>query len=400
MKTNVCIVFLMISVFCLSGCYAIEEVDTKAYPIAVALDKVGDKVELGVQFGKVIKGSEGATPTEEGNIVIKYEGLSFYDAFEKLNQSTSKPLSYSQLKALIVSDSFAKDGIMPLIYSLVNSYHVYPNLYVMVADGSAVQYLDQQKIWLETTPSKFYELFYDKAYRSYLNVMTVSSIAFSQVAENEELVLPYITYVKEKGEEEENIPLEQQTELQENDVQSITPSRSEITRLAIFKNGKMIDFIQGVDVEAYGLIKGEYVKENFSVPLTDDFSKSINIDVKNRITPRKKVQIIDGIPHISVKLSLEITKRSDVSGGEETLDNPEAEKRIEEYFKEICTVFFEKTQQQYDSDIFGFSKYAQINFKTYQEKQAYQWKTHYKQATFDIQIDAQIDSDYEVIRPQ
>ncbi len=398
MKNKCCILFIGLMLFCLSGCYSIEEVDTKAYPIAVALDKVGERVELGVQFGKVIKGSEGATPTEEGNIVIKYEGLSFYDAFEKLNQSTSKQLSYSQLKALIVSDSLAQEGIMPLIYSLVNSYHVYPNMYVMVAGGSAVQYLDQQKIWLETTPSKFYELFYDKAYRSYLNVMTISEIAFSQVAEKEELVLPYITYVKgEREGEEENVPLEQQGTLQENHVQSVTPSQSEITRLAIFKDGKMIDFIQGTDVEAYGLIKGNYFKENFSVPLNGDFSESLNIDVQNKANPQKKVYLINDIPHISVKLSLSVIK---LSGGSTHMQNDQMEEIIEQYFSEICKAFFRKTQQQYNSDIFGFAKYAGINFQTYQQQQAYEWKKHYKQAVFDIQIEVQMDADHEAIRPQ
>lgn len=411
---------VLITIFCMSGCYSIEEVDTKAYPIAIAIDRVGEKIELGVQFGKVIKGAEGGTPTEEGNIVIKYAGLSLYDAFEKLNNRTSKQLSYAQLKALIISEEFAREGIMPLIYSLVNSYNVYPNLYVMVSEGSAVRYLDEQKIWLETTPSKFYELFYDKAYRSFLNVMTISEIAFSQLSSQEEIVIPYITYVQDGSQQQDsaekagqssegnggeqsddNVKLDAETqkEFDESQVLSVTPSKSEITRLAIFKEGKMLDYLEGEEIEAYGLIKGHYFKANMSVPVEEDFSKIINIYIQNKIKPVKKVKIIDGVPYISIDISVKVSKISSVSAPEYLRDIPKAEELVEEYIKKICMELASNTKNVYNSDILGFGEYVKNNFKTYKELEEFDWKNNYKNAEFEINADAEIFTSYLTLDP-
>lgn len=424
-KQSLLCLFAALCIFSLSGCYSVEEVDTKAYPIAIAIDKVGDKIELGVQFGKVIKGAEGGTPTEEGNIVIKYEGLSIYDAFEKLNNRTSKQLSYAQIKALILSEEFAREGIMPLIYSLVDSYNVYPNLYIMVSEGSAVRYLDEQKIWMETTPSKFYELFYDKAYRSFLNVMTISEIAFRQISSQSEIVVPYITYIQDgenQGEfKEENQQSEEKRDQQDsvndqsknnvewdpeiaqklNDSQvlSVTPSQSEITRLAIFKDGKMLDYLQGEQIEAYGLIKGDYFKANISVPAEEDFSRLINVYLQNKVKPIKKVEIIDGVPHISVDIRIRVTKISSVSAPEYLRDIPKAEALIEDYIKKICMELATNTKYVYNSDILGFGEYVKSNFKTYQEFENYDWKSNYQNAEFDIRVKAEAFTNYLVLDP-
>lgn len=424
-KWSIVCLSVLVTAFCLSGCYSVEEVDTKAYPIAIAIDKIGEKIELGVQFGKVIKGAEGGTPTEEGNIVIKYEGLSIYDAFEKLNNRTSKQLSYAQIKAIILSEEFAREGILPLIYSLVNSYNVYPNLYVMVSAGSAVRYLDEQKIWLETTPSKFYELFYDKAYRSFLNVMTISEIAFSQISSQGEIVIPYITYVQnEKGnndsqdkkeeseggsgekdsggeQAENNIKLDSETkkEFNDNQVLSVTPSKSEITRLAVFKDGKMLDYLEGEEIEAYGLIKGHYFKANISVPVEEDFSRLINIYIQNKVKPIKKVKIVDGVPHIFIDINVEVTKISSVSAPEYLRDIPKAEELIERYIKKICMELVTNTKYVYNSDILGFGEYAKSNFKTYKELEEFDWKKNYKNAEFEINVKAETFTNYLVLDP-
>ncbi len=399
MRRKSSVIFLMI--FLLTGCSSFEEADTKAYPIAVALDKEQNGIMLGVQFGKVIKGGEGATLTEEENTVIRCNGKSFYDAFEKLNLRTGKELSYAQLKAVVVSEELAREELMSLIYSLVNSYQVYPNLYVMIAQNSAVGYLDGQKIWLETTPSKFYELFYKKARRSAMNVMTVSQIAFRQVGEQGELVLPYITYVSDASSEEKSPEVEETAEnFEKENVSAVTPAKSEITRLAVFRDGKMIDVIANEEVEAYGLLQGEFDRINLTVPIPEASGQFLNVYLENRTAPSKSVVLTNDIPYITVKLDLLVSGISQVSAPFYQQNPRQSEQLIEEYLQELCTQFAEKTAREYESDIFGFGQYAKANFLTYSQWQDYRWREKFPSAVFQILVSAKTYTNYEVILPQ
>jgi hypothetical protein len=60
--------------------------------------------------------------------------------------------------------------------------------------------------------------------------------------------------------------------------------------------------------------------------------------------------------------------------------------QIKDFLSKGINKTIEKTQKEYESDIFGFGYHVVDNFKTIQEWEDYNWLSHYKDAKINVNL--------------
>lgn len=373
----------------LTGCRDSAEIDSRAYPVAMAVD-IGEKekIEIALQFSA--RGDKGKDDSKNKNTVITAEGDNIFEAYEKLDDITGKKLSASQLNALIISDEFAKmEGIKDIIFELVNAHRGFKNMFVVLSNGSAVEYLDKQEIWLENTPSKFYSIFLENSLDTFYQAKKISEIAFSMLSDNEQVVIPYISFVKSQTEDESKSEDVKKTEenkqkFRADDVEALSPQKSELNKLGVFKGGKLISELEDEDIIAYGLLRGEYTDGYISVPMGD--GSYVNLTVQNRERNRVKVNIDGDTPRIDISFNLRVIHMDSETASNYDYNAKNINSNSKAYVEKICRSLLHRSVKEFDADIFGFASPARLNFLFEQDFTEYNWREKYKNSKFNVYI--------------
>ena len=369
-----------------SGCKDSAEIDSRAYPIAMAID-VGEKenYEIALQFSA--RGDKGKDDSKNKNTVITAEGDNVFEAYEKMDDITGKRLSASQLNALIISDELAKKGIKDVVFELVNAHRGFKNMFVVLANGSAVEYLDEQEIWLENTPSKFYSIFLENSLDTFYQTKKISEIAFSMLSDNKEIVMPYISFVKSQTEDEsksEDVKKneENKQKFRADDVEAMSPQKSELNKMGVFKGGKLISELEDEDIIAYGLLRGEYTDGYIAVPMGD--GSYVNLTVQNRERNRVKVKLDKDTPRIDISFNLRVIHMDSETAANYDNNAKNINEKSQAYVEKICRSLLHRSVKEFNADIFGFACPARRNFLREQEFKEYNWRDKYKNSKFNV----------------
>ncbi|MEI3355904.1 MAG: Ger(x)C family spore germination C-terminal domain-containing protein [Clostridia bacterium] len=164
--------------------------------------------------------------------------------------------------------------------------------------------------------------------------------------------------------------------------------------VAVFKEDKLVGELNAL--ETICLLNVTNNLDQFLVSVPDPANNNHYIDIY--LTPLSnadiKVNTNSGSPYIKVncRFSGRIYSMSENS---EYL-SPEALDAISNscssYLESIFTDYLYRTSKDLQSDISGFGKYALKNFFTTKESTNYDWRNSYKDAFFDVKIDASIKS--------
>lgn len=183
---------LLICILCsliLTGCYDSKEIDSRAYALAMSVDKKEDGL-YSITFQVIaplnIKtGVETAFDIEEGDsALLNYtvEGESIDFVTEKADDLISKKLDLSQLKCIFIN----KDSLdEPLKKHLSDEKKFRDNIYVVFTESSAEKVMKNARSPLELNPSKYYETLLSDRFSQYS-----SSTYLWEILNKENLTVP------------------------------------------------------------------------------------------------------------------------------------------------------------------------------------------------------------------
>ena len=131
-----------------------------------------------------------------------------------------------------------------------------------------------------------------------------------------------------------------------------------------------------------------------SVPNPNKSNSYIDLHVTPLITPKVKVDILNGTPYITV--DCRFTGRIySMEDGADYLDNDmlnQISNSCNSYLESVLTEYLYKTAKSLNSDINGFGKTARSNFLTLDEFYDYNWGEKYKDSFFEVSVDSSIRS--------
>lgn len=154
------ILILLLSLFCFTGCYDANSIETLAYAVALGIDKgENDTIRLSLQFAVPTSSDSSSSSSQTSSSTVIYVDCSTIDSgISLINSYISKKVNLSHCKAIVISEVLAYDGISQYIYTLVNNVEVRPDCYVIISRCDAYNFLFNSTPTLESVSARYYEL--------------------------------------------------------------------------------------------------------------------------------------------------------------------------------------------------------------------------------------------------
>ncbi|MGN1326640.1 MAG: Ger(x)C family spore germination C-terminal domain-containing protein, partial [Clostridia bacterium] len=171
--------------------------------------------------------------------------------------------------------------------------------------------------------------------------------------------------------------------------------------LAVFKGGKLVGELTGLETIYHLIISNELQSCDISIPNPIGDSETLDLNLKLGNKTKNELTFVNGTPYISTNISLDIKILSTTEASTEgnsnyyNKENTELiEKACNEYLQNSITQYLYKTSRSYQSDIDGFGKYAVKYFYTMQDWKEYDWLNNYENSIFNVTVKSSLKSGY------
>ena len=414
------LLFAVLAVFLLSGCYDAKEPNNIAYVVAVGVDLSEDDgvYEYTIQFAKTTQISGGSS--EEGGKegsdiveVINVKAPTVYSAVNIANQVVSKNFTLAHTKLIVISHEIAERGVRDLFDTFGRNSDIRPNIYIAVSTGSARDYLDSVKPIAEINPVSYYRLIFESERGGYVPRVLLKDFYFQIDDENKQNVLP-LASVNEKNrekassesenEEQKNNELEghkmevPKSKVNDKKFDFLTKTYyageteaekgnpSEVMGMAVFDGEKMIGIMDNTDSLIYNILQGSYKLSYISFYNEKTPEIPVTAAVIQQRMPKISVDTKGKLPVIKIKIFMEGQLISESTENPAEKDISGTEKQLENETKEAIESFLLRTQKDFGVDIIGFGQYAKANFLTNAAYENYDWRTQYPNSEFEVSV--------------
>ena len=396
LKTLFVLVVIIIFVLAFSNSYNALSIENLAFVLAIGIDTSSDnKLKVSFQFSTASPASESGSSEKASTFVNTVTASSLSNAINLVNGYLGKQINLSHCKVIIFSEKIALQGISDEIYTLINDTQIRPSANIVISKCDAKYYIEQTKPELENLISKYYEVFTSSSkYTGYMPDTTIGKFFDSLICTSCE---PYAILggVNEgKPNNKGIVDSQKDYEIKANQSSISGENGAENIGVAVFKEDKLVGELNAL--ETICLLNVTNNLDQFLVSVPDPANNNHYIDIY--LTPLSnadiKVNTNSGSPYIKVncRFSGRIYSMSENS----KYLSPEALDAISNscssYLESIFTDYLYRTSKDLQSDISGFGKYALKNFFTTKESTNYDWRNSYKDAFFDVKIDASIKS--------
>ena len=441
--TSIIVFVILLVIFsnAFSASYTSRNISNLAYIFALGIDKGENaKIKISAQLSKIATSTGGGGSSGEGNnpILISCEANSIFSGINLLNTYIGKELNLAHCSVFVFSKEFAQDGISSEIYSLINNEEVRPSTNLVLSTCDAYDYLKNSNPNLERLTTKYYETFsITDRFTGYISNITIGNFYNTLASKDEEAtaILGGLNSAarsensksssnsnKSDSSDTEKLSSEssgssnssnnssnessnQSSQEQENsiinpeDLTAGTSSASgkrgtENIGLAVFENDKFRGELTATETICHLLINNDLDSCIISIgnPIVESEKMELQLfpSKKTKIT----INIIDGIPHISIKLYL----NADVMTLEQDIDYeiPETLEKIsstaKDYLKNEFDKYLNKVSKEYNCDIDEFYTKAIGHFATIPEWKNFNWKEKFKNAVFNVDLDFNVTS--------
>lgn len=412
MKKVLIILSLIIFIIPLSGCYDKREVNEQTYVIAMGFDKGKTNIlRLTLQYAipKAIGAGGGGSGSSSGGGgdkslgEVTVEAPNLYAGLTMANNFIGRQMNISHAKVAVFSEEIAKDGSMwKYIHGMRRGREFRPNLDIAISRDSAEKYIQSIKPVQEVDPAKYYELkfsnfiytgfaantqfhtfYYDQENLDSQPIATLVGVGNYKTIEE---VDSSKSTVSQKG---RLYPLE--GDYKAGDVPKVGDISGQTMGLAAFKGNKMVGELDGGEATSYLLSTGYFKHAYVTIPDPIKKDSYIVINLRQNRIPKRKVEIVNGNPKISLTMNVEADFLSIQSGIDYEYTYLESfEKFTSEFLKEEILRFLNRTSKELKSDICGFGSNAKMNFLTWDDWKKVEWLSKYKDSEFDVEVNFKI----------
>lgn len=320
------------------------------------------------------KGSSAAISSE----LYSFEGDSIFSAVRNTIEKTGLRLFWSDAKVVIISESIAGEGVIPVLDWINRSHEIRADMWVLIAKGNSASEILKAKIKLNEVVS------------FHLNETMMSASTISKFKDSR--LLFFIDGISSEGNSETVATVK--VEVSEGGVDPLVEGS------AVFKGDKLIGYLDG-DESLYLLMIRNKLKEGLITlknALESDSSVTLEIySNKTKLTPvynnGKATIILDVYQVVGIE-EIEGTKDFMEEKSLKSLQK-EAEKKIETEIQ----MLIKKMQKDYNSDIFGFGEV----FKKEKPKVSKNFKKNgediFGEIKTEVNVHIQIKGSGEVTKP-
>ncbi|MEQ6375627.1 Ger(x)C family spore germination protein [Bacillaceae bacterium S4-13-56] len=382
MKNGFMMLFILLLLFILSGCWDKRELNELAILTGLAIDKEDEEYKITAQ---VLNPGEIAGKTQSTRVSVStYEttGRSVFEALRSLTLTSPRKLYLSHLRIVVLGEELAAQGIEKTLDFLSRDHEVRTDYFIVVSKEKDASSILEVLTPIDKIPtSKIFNSIEasEKSWAPTKGVDLEDLIARL----SSEGVNPVLTGVKVEGDIDiggglpnvERIP---------------SPSVISLDYLGVFKKDKLVGWLNKNESKAFN-----YITDNVTNTVSVEKCEGGNVTLEIYETKTDvKVAEANGMPKITVKVE------SDVSIGEVRCNKnilgedklKELAEKLDKQLREILNEGLTKAKEL-QTDIFGFGE--QIHKQN--PKLWNRVKENWNEEGF-VQLDVQIESQYNIRR--
>lgn len=282
------IIILTLLIF-LSGCFGKVEIDELSIVSAIGVDKSeeGFKITTQVIRSKTISGFQQGV--NSANIMIySKEAESVNEALRKMDVFHRNKVFLGHFQLLVFGEDFAKEGCQEAIEFFFESPQTRQRFFIaVVKEGTAEDLLKIQTPMLDTPAGEINSTIENNAQYYGTSIITYADEAYSAPASDEFEI--GITGLKILGDPDEGAKNEA---LESSDIKT----KIAVCGIALFREDKLVGWFNAEESIGYNRILGRLKSTVHTTRFEDGSITSIET-ISGKL--KKKVEIVDNIPHIT-----------------------------------------------------------------------------------------------------
>ena len=421
-RISIILVLIFISCLFLSGCTKdSREIDDQVYSLVIGCDKgICNKIRLTVQFpvykaagsnssgnDKNSNGSANGASNNGNTLFETVEASSILEGINLLGSATTRRISLVHTKTIIISEAVAKEGIEDFLAPIARFREVRRIMQVVICRGSAEEFIRNNNTLIGESTAKAMELASTQAnYSGYFPEQSFQDFYTGVISPYKQSYAIYAGLNEFKKlkplDKSGSLPLDSdeifssmlktQYNLPPGEMPRSGNRKIEFMGVAIFNGSKMVGTLNAYETRYLLMVEGKFQRGYFTMEDEQSKNDAIVVDLRLGRRPKIATHFNEGIPIINVKLNIE----ADIGAIQsripyEKLDRIEdLNKSIEQLVQRGVSDVIRKTQQEYNTDVFGFGKRVARNFYTVTEFEEYNWLKHYKDAKINVEVEANV----------
>lgn len=391
-------VLLLVCSLLTTGCVGSRETDAIAYVIAVGLDRAeGGMLEITYQIALPKAQGSGGGPgggsdDDKGFVLSTLKATNLAEARNLLTSTMGRFPSLAHVKAFIISEDYARSGIGDLIGPLMRFREFRGSIILIVVEGTAKEFMNENNPKIESQLSKYYEglLFEDRESGFFLQ----TDLHDFYIRLKNPIGSPYAVYAglnPKTGRDRPAAPKVSPEKTEEYIPGGVPRSgegnRPEFLGTALFRADKMVGWLTNEETRAVEILQGDFIRGFLIVedPLVP--KSAINISLRLGQEPNIKLRINNGKVFVDAKVRLEGEITSIPSGINYELEEYRQllEAQISLLIEYQIRKMLQKTQELH-SDPVGFTAYMRPEFRTDDELMQADLCELYSQAEFNLDV--------------
>ena len=379
------------------GCYGGSETDEVTYVIAIGLDVAdGNKIKATYQIAvphALGSGEGGKGGGKEAVEVITIQAENLAEARSLLNSVASRKILLSHVRAFIFGEEYARKGMRDFMAVAMRFREFRGTMYVAVVNnGTAEEFIKENKPKLETLPSKYFQNQVSTAANSGYFLPSTIHEFYRRLKTNKgspfTLLFGLNPQTGKGTDAGEKVKGDKSKDYSAGNMPRTGESNpSELLGTAVFVSDKMVGTLTGQETRMISILQGEFGQGYLVVadPLVPD--KSVNVHMRLGRKPKIKCTIEQGQIKISADVLLEgeITNLPSGVNYESGKYSHLVEQQVNQVIEQEMSRTLRKTQDM-GSDVVGFGAYAAKQFDTYDEYAKLDFEGLYPKAEITLLI--------------
>lgn len=400
-----CLLFLL-----LSGCWDRKELEDQAFVVTIGIDKgkqnqllvtfrigIPSKSGLG-QTGGGGQGGEGSI-AEQASLLTTVAAPTIPAAIMLAQGYVNREINLLHTKAVIFGESFARDGVGPILSILARFRELRRNVFICVTEGSAYKLLENNEPDLEKSYAKYWEgvklMHTSGAIHSgtlFHDFITESARADRQGT----MIYLAVNEGSKKGDPGEiKVPdgfLEGQIPVKAGEIPRKGGNKVEYLGTAVFKGDKMKLILDLTETQSLLMLSGNFHRTLYTVPDPEVENKYIPLEIKQGSLPRISVSIQGDKIKIKETLSLEgdlIAIQSKINYAESHKSLEKLNQAVESNLRSRLEHLLQKLKKE-GMDSVGYGSYVKRHFLTEKEWTEFNWSDKFKDAEITLDVNFSI----------
>ncbi len=374
--------FIISASLILSGCLGSKEINTLAISISIGIDKVDDEYFVTYQIlnPKAIASKKSAN--ESPVFLYTERGKDLFEIIRRITTISPRKIYNSHLRMVVLSEEIAKEGIEGLLDFFLRDHEFRTDFYFAVAKGATANEVLKCLTSLESVSGmEMYNSIKasEKAWAP-TKAVKIMELTGKLVSDGVNPVLSAVEIVQEEDKSDSIDILKK----------SVT-SKLKFFGLCAFKKDKFVGYLTENDSKGFNYITG-------NVKNTVGF---VELDEKNKITfevieakSKTKAYILKGKPAVNVSIKLTVNIAAEVGKKYDVSTEKNMEKLnslIEEKIKKNCEHSIKNTQENLQTDIFGFGEDIHRAYPKLWKKIKKDWNNEFVNLPVSVTVKSKIN---------